>query len=79
VVFATIGANKVLTATAKRGGITENYLFKMRSVFSLEITGAAIASAVNSDLNHPSYLDIFIEGRNYPERSLPMWGKGVTA
>jgi len=79
VVFATIGANKVLTATAKRGGLTENYLFKIRSVFSLEITGATIASAVNSDLNHPSYLDIFIEGRNYPERSLPMWGKGVTA
>jgi hypothetical protein len=58
--------SKVFFAAPRELHKTLNILYRHREEIMLSISGATIASAVNPDLNNPSYVDIVLEGDNIP-------------
>lgn len=60
------GFGRCLTAAAPRLYKTQNAAFQARSNILLRLSGFALVSAVNPDLNHPSYIDVILEGRLHP-------------
>lgn len=60
-------ASRPLKAAPRKLHKTLNIPCLAYDVIQLEVSGAAINSAVNPDLNYPAYMDLLIEGRYFPK------------
>lgn len=63
------------TATPRMLAKPINSLFYSSDVMHVKISGQTINSATQPEDNLPSYLDLMLAGRHYPESSMPLWAR----
>lgn len=66
-----LGVN--FSATARKLAAPKDSLFIWGETIEVRITGQKINSPTIAEDNLPSYADIFLVGRHYPENALPEW------
>jgi hypothetical protein len=66
-----LGVN--FTATARKLAAPKDSLFIWGETIEVRISGQKINSATIAEDNLPSYADILLVGRHYPEGALPEW------
>jgi hypothetical protein len=71
---AGFGVN--FTATPRKLARPMDSLFISGETIQIRITGQLVNSTTNAALNLPSYVDIMLSGRHYPDNSLPVWARG---
>jgi hypothetical protein len=71
----TKGFSVNMTATPRKIFKALNIPFCFADSIKLQISGQVITSNSNPALNYPSYADVLLEGRYYPEKILPYWGE----
>jgi hypothetical protein len=69
-----LGVN--FTATPRKLARPMDSLFIWGETIQVRITGQTINSPTDPLLNLPSYADILLVGRHYPESALPEWARG---
>ena len=62
-----------MSAAPRRAHKKINLLYAFKDVLYVRISGLVVTSAVNAELNHPSYIDLLVEGRYFPETSEALW------
>jgi hypothetical protein len=70
---SAVVATSPMQAVPRKAHKAVNLLYAFKDVLYIRLSGMNVVSSVNPELNHPSYIDLLVEGRYFPETSESLW------